>query len=159
MERKRASVIGSAFNEPTWAEVQEICGQLEGLFHNDALKDAARLRTLVQKRKDIASTFHSHQSSAQRQLAHLRANLNEWEEKELMAKQRNEQLSKKLQELDAIKRNMSVQLDRFRLNEQYPLLPTFLHIYMSYNSKNVVFLTLCHWGQYNIERVVGRAAR
>ncbi|ETN25033.1 hypothetical protein, variant 1 [Phytophthora nicotianae INRA-310] len=101
-----------------WAEVQEICSKVEEMFHNDALKDAARLRALVQKRKDIANTLQSRQSTAQRQLAHLRANLSEWEEKEKMAKQRNEQLNKKLQELEAIKRDMTVQLDRFRLNEQ-----------------------------------------
>ncbi|ETM02237.1 hypothetical protein, variant 2 [Phytophthora nicotianae] len=102
----------------SWAEVQEICSKVEEMFHNDALKDAARLRALVQKRKDIANTLQSRQSTAQRQLAHLRANLSEWEEKEKMAKQRNEQLNKKLQELEAIKRDMTVQLDRFRLNEQ-----------------------------------------
>ncbi|KUF79238.1 hypothetical protein AM587_10005346 [Phytophthora nicotianae] len=107
----------------SWAEVQEICSKVEEMFHNDALKDAARLRALVQKRKDIANTLQSRQSTAQRQLAHLRANLSEWEEKEKMAKQRNEQLNKKLQELEAIKRDMTVQLDRFRLNEQYPSLP------------------------------------
>ncbi|EEY61663.1 uncharacterized protein PITG_01995 [Phytophthora infestans T30-4] len=43
-----------------------------------------------------------------------------------MAKQRNEQLHKKLEELEAIKREMTVQLDRFRLNEQYPSLPIYL---------------------------------
>ncbi|KAG6617545.1 uncharacterized protein IUM83_02405 [Phytophthora cinnamomi] len=105
-------------NELSWPEVQEICGQLEGMFHEDAHRDAQRLRVLVQRRKDIASSFLSRQSAAQRQLAHLRANLSEWEEKEQAAKERNEQLHKRLQELDAIKRDMTVQLDRFRLNEQ-----------------------------------------
>ncbi|KAE8894994.1 hypothetical protein PF001_g14500 [Phytophthora fragariae] len=94
-------------NELSWPEVQEICGQLEGMFHEDAPKDAQRLRALVQKRKDIASTFLNRQSTAQRQLAHLRANLSEWEEKEQAAKERNEQLHKRLQELDAIKRDMT----------------------------------------------------
>jgi len=54
----------------------------------------------------------------------LRANLSEWQEKERAAKERNEQLHKRLQELETIKRDMAVQLDRFRLNEQYPP-PTF----------------------------------
>ncbi|KAE9100891.1 hypothetical protein PF005_g14394 [Phytophthora fragariae] len=98
-------------NELSWPEVQEICGQLEGMFHEDAPKDAQRLRALVQKRKDIASTFLNRQSTAQRQLAHLRANLSEWEEKEQAAKERNEQLHKRLQELDAIKRDMTESLD------------------------------------------------
>uniref|UniRef100_M4BRF0 Kinetochore protein Spc24 n=1 Tax=Hyaloperonospora arabidopsidis (strain Emoy2) TaxID=559515 RepID=M4BRF0_HYAAE len=104
----------------SWSEVQEICGQLEGMFHNDALKDAQRLRALIQNRKDIASAFHNRQRSAQKLLAHLRANLSEWEEKEQMAKKRNEQLHERLQQLDTIKRDVAVQLDRFRLNEQYP---------------------------------------
>lgn len=56
-------------NELSWPEVQEICGQLEGMFHADAHKDAQRLRALVQKRKDIAGTFLNRQSTAQRQLA------------------------------------------------------------------------------------------
>ncbi|KAF4040740.1 hypothetical protein GN244_ATG07091 [Phytophthora infestans] len=110
----------------SWAEIQEICSKVESVFHEDALKDAARLRALVQKRKDIAHSLQSRQSAAQRQLAHLRANLSEWEEKDQMAKQRNEQLHKKLEELEAIKREMTVQLDRFRLNEQYPSLPIYL---------------------------------
>ncbi|KAL4141189.1 hypothetical protein PRNP1_014311 [Phytophthora ramorum] len=105
-------------DELSWHEVQDICGQLEGMFHDDAPKDAQRLRALVQQRKEIANTLQSRQSSAQKQLAHLRANLSEWEEKEQTAKQRNDQLRKRLQELDAIKRDMTVQLDRFRLNEQ-----------------------------------------
>eukprot|EP00644_Phytophthora_capsici_P006951 jgi/Phyca11/103680/e_gw1.8.350.1 len=54
----------------------------------------------------------------------LRANLSEWEAKEKEAKQRNEQLQKKLQELDAVKRDMAVQVDRFRLNEKYPFQPS-----------------------------------
>ncbi|KUF88321.1 hypothetical protein AM588_10002287 [Phytophthora nicotianae] len=105
----------------SWAEVQEICSKVEEMFHNDALKDAARLRALVQKRKDIANTLQSRQSTAQRQLAHLRANLSEWEEKEKMAKQRNEQLNKKLQELEAIKRDMTsleVLLDKYEVARQ-----------------------------------------
>ncbi|KAG7384784.1 hypothetical protein PHYPSEUDO_002237 [Phytophthora pseudosyringae] len=137
MEGRRVSVGG---NELSWAEVQEICGQLEGMFHEDALKDAARLRALVQKRKDIASTLQTRQSRAQRQLAHLRANLREWEEKEQAATQRNEQLHKKLQELDAIKRDMAVQLDRFRLNEQYPPHPILLHCEFSLT---VLFFCRC----------------
>uniref|UniRef100_A0AAV1V7G1 Kinetochore protein Spc24 n=1 Tax=Peronospora matthiolae TaxID=2874970 RepID=A0AAV1V7G1_9STRA len=104
----------------SWPEVQEICGQLEGMFHDDALKDAQRLRVLIQNRKDIASAFHTRQRSAQKLLAHLHANLREWEEKEQMAKKRNEQLHERLQQLDTIKRDVAVQLDRFRLNEQYP---------------------------------------
>ncbi|CAI5727206.1 unnamed protein product [Peronospora effusa] len=113
-------VVADNGNGLSWQEVQEICGQLEGMFHNDAPKDAHRLRVLIQKRKDIANTFYTRQSSTQKLLAHLRANLNEWEEKEQAAKERNEQLHKRLQELDAIKRDMTLQLDRFRLNEQYP---------------------------------------
>uniref|UniRef100_H3HC33 Kinetochore protein Spc24 n=1 Tax=Phytophthora ramorum TaxID=164328 RepID=H3HC33_PHYRM len=113
-------------DELSWPEVQDICGQLEGMFHDDAPKDALRLRALVQQRKDIANTLQSRQSSAQKQLAHLRANLSEWEEKDQTAKERNDQLRKRLQELDAIKRDMTVQLDRFRLNEQYPPPPRFL---------------------------------
>ncbi|KAF1783126.1 hypothetical protein GQ600_3511 [Phytophthora cactorum] len=110
-------MAGRSAGGKSWAEVQEICGKMEGMFHDDALKDAARLRALVQKRKDIASTLQSRQSAAQRQLAHLRANLSEWEEKEQMAKQRNEQLHKKLHELEAIKRDMAVQLDRFLVGQ------------------------------------------
>ncbi|KAG1708861.1 hypothetical protein DVH05_022495 [Phytophthora capsici] len=105
-------------NELSWGDVQAICGQLEGMFNEDASKDAARLRTLLQKRQEIANTLQSRQTTAQRQLAHLRANLSEWEAKEKEAKQRNEQLQKKLQELDAVKRDMAVQVDRFRLNEK-----------------------------------------
>ncbi|KAL7692361.1 hypothetical protein Plhal304r1_c007g0030301 [Plasmopara halstedii] len=127
MEERRRISVANAGDELSWAEVQGICSQLEGILHDDALKDAARLRGLAQKRKDIASTFQERQSSAQRQLAHLRANLSEWKEKEQMAKQRNEELYKKLRELDAIKRDMAVQLDRFRLNEQYPLSVFTLH--------------------------------
>ncbi|KAG2777475.1 hypothetical protein Pcac1_g12094 [Phytophthora cactorum] len=112
-------MAGRSAGGKSWAEVQEICGKMEGMFHDDALKDAARLRALVQKRKDIASTLQSRQSAAQRQLAHLRANLSEWEEKEQMAKQRNEQLHKKLHELEAIKRDMAVQLDRFLVVAAY----------------------------------------
>ncbi|KAG3099400.1 hypothetical protein PI124_g10350 [Phytophthora idaei] len=110
-------MAGRSAGGKSWAEVQEICGKMEGMFHDDALKDAARLRALVQKRKDIASTLQSRQSAAQRQLAHLRANLSEWEEKGQMAKQRNEQLHKKLHELEAIKRDMAVQLDRFLVGQ------------------------------------------
>ncbi|KAG6963741.1 hypothetical protein JG688_00008017 [Phytophthora aleatoria] len=110
-------MAGRSAGGKSWAEVQEICGKMEGMFHDDALKDAARLCALVQKRKDIASTLQSRQSAAQRQLAHLRANLSEWEEKEQMAKQRNEQLHKKLHELEAIKRDMAVQLDRFLVGQ------------------------------------------
>ena len=59
----------SSGNSLSWSEVQEICGQLEGMFHNDALKDAQRLRALIQNRKDIASAFHNRQRSAQKLLA------------------------------------------------------------------------------------------
>ncbi|CAI5730118.1 unnamed protein product [Hyaloperonospora brassicae] len=104
----------------SWPEVQEICSQLEGMFHDDALKDAQRLRALLQHRKDIASAFHDRQRSAQKLLAHLRANLSEWEQKEEVAKKRNEQLHERLLQLDTTKREVTVQLDRFRLNEQYP---------------------------------------
>ena len=52
----------------SWPEVQEICSQLEGMFHDDALKDAQRLRALIQNRKDIASAFHDRQRSAQKLL-------------------------------------------------------------------------------------------
>ncbi|KAG7385106.1 hypothetical protein PHYBOEH_009179 [Phytophthora boehmeriae] len=117
-EGRRASV--GAGEQLSWPEVQEICGQMESMFHQDALKDAQRLRALVQKRKDIADTFQNRQSTAQKQLAHLRANLREWEEQDAAAKQRNEQVHKKLQELETIKRDMVVQLESFRLNEQYP---------------------------------------
>ncbi|CAH0479051.1 unnamed protein product [Peronospora belbahrii] len=117
MESRRVSVA-STTNGLSWQEVQEICGQLEGMFHEDAPKDAQRLRALIQKRKEIANAFYNRQSSAQKLLAHLRENLNEWEEKEQKAQERNEQLHKRLQELDAFKRDMVVQLDRFRLNEQ-----------------------------------------
>uniref|UniRef100_A0AAV1T7N6 Kinetochore protein Spc24 n=1 Tax=Peronospora matthiolae TaxID=2874970 RepID=A0AAV1T7N6_9STRA len=95
----------------SWPEVQEICGQLEGMFHDDALKDAQRLRVLIQNRKDIASAFHTRQRSAQKLLAHLHANLREWEEKEQMAKKRNEQLHERLQQLDTIKRDVAESLD------------------------------------------------
>ena len=50
----------------------------------------------------------------------LRANLSEWEQKEEVAKKRNEQLHERLLQLDTTKRDVTVQLDRFRLNEQYP---------------------------------------
>jgi hypothetical protein len=65
MEGSRVSVGG----ELSWPEVQEICAQLEGMFHDDAPKDAQRLRTLVQKRKDIANTLQSRQSAAHKQLS------------------------------------------------------------------------------------------
>ena len=66
-ESRRVSVSGG--NGLSWQEVQEICGQLEGMFHEDAPKDAHRLRVLIQKRKDIANTFYNRQSSAQKLLA------------------------------------------------------------------------------------------
>ncbi|KAI9905679.1 hypothetical protein PsorP6_014189 [Peronosclerospora sorghi] len=119
MEENRNEHVGGG-KDLSWSEVQEICGQLESMFHNDAVKDAQRLRVLVKKRNDIASTFEIRHRSAQKQLAHLRANLNEWEEKEQAAKERYEQLRKHLEELEGIKRDMTVQLDRFRLNELYP---------------------------------------
>ncbi|KAF4317886.1 hypothetical protein BBO99_00006486 [Phytophthora kernoviae] len=108
MEGRRTSAGGEQLS---WSEVQEICGQMESMFHEDALKDAQRLRALVQKRKDIADTFQNRQSTAQKQLAHLRANLREWEEQETAAKLRNEQVYKRLQELETIKRDMAESLD------------------------------------------------
>lgn len=48
----------------------------------------------------------------------LLTNLREWEEKESATKARAEQLQMRLQELEAVKREMNVQLERFRLDEQ-----------------------------------------
>jgi predicted nuclease with TOPRIM domain len=48
----------------------------------------------------------------------LLSNLREWEEKESATKAREEQLLMRLQELEAVKREMNVQLERFRLDEQ-----------------------------------------
>ncbi|RLN48519.1 hypothetical protein BBJ28_00016421 [Nothophytophthora sp. Chile5] len=126
--------VGGGGESLSWTEVQEICGEMEKMFHQDALKDAQRLRTVIQKRKEITATYQNKQSGAQKQLtrmwlllegSYLLANLHEWEEQEAADKARNEQIHKQLQELDAIKRDMAVQLDRFRLDEQYPSLPLF----------------------------------
>ncbi|CAI5747512.1 unnamed protein product [Peronospora destructor] len=142
MDESRRGSVGTG-NGLSWQEVQEICGQLEGMFHDDAPKDAQRLRVLIQKRKDIAHTFYNRQSSAQKSLAHLRANLKEWEEKEKTAKERNEQLQNRLQELDAIKRDMALQLDRFRLNEQYPFHRIFLLGFLCFVKLAVVGIIDC----------------
>ncbi|GAB9473210.1 hypothetical protein Gpo141_00010366 [Globisporangium polare] len=107
-------------NALSWAEVQEICGEMEKLYRKDAQKDAQRLRALTQKRKQIASTAESKQSESKKQLQHLLSNLKEWEEHEAATKSRHEQMQMKIQELDALKRDMSVQLERLRVDEQYP---------------------------------------
>ncbi|GAB9473211.1 hypothetical protein Gpo141_00010366 [Globisporangium polare] len=101
-------------NALSWAEVQEICGEMEKLYRKDAQKDAQRLRALTQKRKQIASTAESKQSESKKQLQHLLSNLKEWEEHEAATKSRHEQMQMKIQELDALKRDMSVQLERLR---------------------------------------------
>lgn len=50
----------------------------------------------------------------------LLSNLKEWEEHEAAINSRHEQLQMKIQELDALKRDMSAQLERLRVDEQYP---------------------------------------
>lgn len=50
--------------------------------------------------------------------ADLLSNLREWEQHEAATKTRHEQMLMKLQELDTIKREMSVQLERLRVDEQ-----------------------------------------
>lgn len=55
-------------NALSWAEVQEICGEMEKLYRKDAQKDAQRLRALIQKRKQIANTVESKQSESKKQL-------------------------------------------------------------------------------------------
>lgn len=48
------------------------------------------------------------------------ANLSEWEEHEAAARARHEQVQMKIQELEALKRDMGAQLERLRVGEQYP---------------------------------------
>lgn len=55
-------------NALSWAEVQEICGEMEKLYRKDAQKDAQRLRALVQKRRQIAATVETKQSESSKQL-------------------------------------------------------------------------------------------
>ena len=72
MDERRRKSAGTGTGSSTglsWQEVQEICGQLEGMFHDDAPNDAQRLHQLIQKRKDMATSIATHQSSAQKLLA------------------------------------------------------------------------------------------
>lgn len=55
-------------NALSWAEVQEICGEMEKLYRKDAQKDAHRLRALTHKRKQIANTVEGKQSESKKQL-------------------------------------------------------------------------------------------
>lgn len=58
-------------NALSWAEVREICGEMEKLYRRDAQKDAARLRALLHKRKQIAAAVESKQSEAAKQLQRM----------------------------------------------------------------------------------------
>ncbi|KAF1331740.1 hypothetical protein FI667_g4151, partial [Globisporangium splendens] len=113
----------------SWQEVQDICGEMEKLYRKDAQKDAERLRVLTQKRAEIAATVESKQSESNKQLQrkvqqqtaacpYLLSNLREWEQHEAATKTRHEQILMKLQELDTLKREMNVQLERLREDKQ-----------------------------------------
>ncbi|TMW57120.1 hypothetical protein Poli38472_003045 [Pythium oligandrum] len=109
----------------SWREVQEICGEMETLFRKDAQKDAQRLRSLIQKRKEIMTTTQTKRSEANRQLSRtafalrdLLTNVGEWEEQTNAANARKDKLNAKLLELDALKREMLAQLERLRVDEQ-----------------------------------------
>ncbi|TYZ59883.1 hypothetical protein PybrP1_009196 [[Pythium] brassicae (nom. inval.)] len=104
----------------SWAEVREICGEMEKIYRRDAQKDAQRLRALLQKRKQISAAVESKQSESAKQLQHLLANLKEWEEHEAAARARHEQVQMKIQELESLKRDIGAQLERLREDEQYP---------------------------------------
>lgn len=52
----------------SWAEVREICGEMEMIYRRDAQKDAQRLRVLLQKRKQIAAAVESKQNDSAKQL-------------------------------------------------------------------------------------------
>uniref|UniRef100_K3WLF5 Uncharacterized protein n=1 Tax=Globisporangium ultimum (strain ATCC 200006 / CBS 805.95 / DAOM BR144) TaxID=431595 RepID=K3WLF5_GLOUD len=102
----------------SWQEVQDICVEMEKLYRKDAQKDAKRLRALKQKRVEIAVTVESKQTESKKQLQHLLSNLREWEQHEAATKTRHEQVLMKLQELDTLKREMNVQLERLREDKQ-----------------------------------------
>lgn len=55
----------------SWQEVQDICGEMEKLYRKDAQKDAQRLRTLTQKRKQIAATIEGKQNESKKQLQRM----------------------------------------------------------------------------------------
>ncbi|KAJ0402122.1 hypothetical protein ATCC90586_002664 [Pythium insidiosum] len=105
-------------NALSWPEVQEICKELEHLYRKDAQKDAARVRALARKRKEISAACQEKKSTAQQQLNQLLGNVRDWEQQSSTAKARRDELAKKLQELEALKREMVAQLERVRVDEQ-----------------------------------------
>lgn len=62
----------------------------------------------------------------------LLTNLKEWEEHDAAIKRRHAEMQTKVQELEALKREMRAQLERLRVDEQYPLSRSIaLHVCMS----------------------------
>ncbi|GLD96397.1 hypothetical protein PINS_up005080 [Pythium insidiosum] len=105
-------------NALSWPEVQEICKELEQLYRKDAQKDAARIRALARKRKEISAACQGKKNTAQQQLNQLLGSVRDWQEQSSSAKTRRDALSSKLQELEALKREMVAQLERLRVDEQ-----------------------------------------
>lgn len=147
-EAKRSEMEGSGLagdSADSWNEVVAISATMEQMFKEGARSDAARLRAIVERRREIAAEVATRKAAAERQLdraslllvsfaafwllaacgrlvlmrvADMKANLREWEEKDGAARARGEQLRVRLQELEAKRREMNVELERFKENEE-----------------------------------------
>ncbi|DAZ96472.1 TPA: hypothetical protein N0F65_008339 [Lagenidium giganteum] len=104
----------------SWQEVKEICAEMEQLYMQGARKDPAQLRSLIRKRNEITATVQARQAESQTHLQQVLAGVREWEQQEATARARHEQMKVKLQEIENLKREMAVQLERLRIDEQYP---------------------------------------